>query len=158
MMTKQNKYLTDEDIDQIMRERISTFRNGDPKAIKGTHRKWPEEELELRHSRILQKICKEGMSRAETAKWIRDNWGCTLVPAQKYVREALQELVVDYEDDVKTNREQHLETLYGLLNQAINDGQRALALKILDQIGKVNGVFIEKKEVNLDTTVTFDFE
>lgn len=145
------QYLTPEEIDRIMITRISQFIKQGGKNYKN---KWTEGEIQIRNAVILDYICRQGLSRSETARQLSARWNCSVRTTEKYIRTACDTLVRDYDDYVEYAREMHLERLENLLEDCLSRNLTDSALKVLDQIAKVNGLYTQKQEVSLTGEVT----
>ena len=145
------QYLTPEEIDRLMITRISQFIKQGGKNCKN---KWSEGEIQIRNAVILDYICRQGLSRSETARQLSARWNCSVRTTEKYIRTACDTLVRDYDEYVEYAREMHLERLENLLEDCLSRNNADTALKVLDQIAKVNGLYIQKQEVSLTGEVT----
>lgn len=149
------RYLDDDEIDAIIIDRI----NSSPKKGGTRNGEWTESELRLRNSVILDLICNKGVSRNETAKIITERWGVVERTATRYIKDALDELVIDYEDFAEYSRVQHLQRLEGVFEDAISHNDRKSALSALDQIAKVESLYTERKDININSdTISFEFQ
>ena len=146
------RYLDDDEIDSIIINRIhSTSRRGG----KG---EWTEEEIMLRNSVVLDYLGK-GVSRNETRKILMRRWDVSDASARRYIKDALEELVADYDEFSEYTREQHLQRLEEILEDAMAHSDRKSALSALDQMGKINGLFVDRKDVRVsgDEPISFEF-
>lgn len=153
------RYLTDEEIDAIMIERI----NSTPKRGGNKHGRWTEDELALRNSVILDLICTKGISRSETKKILMKRWGVGESTASRYLLAALEELVADYDEFAEYAREQHIQRLESLLEECLShnsDRDRKNAISVLDSLAKIYGLNQDNKNIRLsaDENITFDFQ
>lgn len=145
------QYLTPEEIDRLMITRISQFIKQGGKNYKN---KWTEGEIQIRNAVILDYICRQGLSRSETARQLSARWNCSVRTTEKYIRTACDTLVRDYDEYVEYAREMHLERLENLLEDCLSRNLTDSALKVLDQIAKVNGLYTQKQEVAITGEVT----
>jgi len=149
------RYLNDEEIDKIMINRIKSSPKRGGKAKDG----WTDEELRLRNSVVLDLLCNKGISRAETSRILQTRWGVGHTTSDRYIHAALDELVKDYDDFCEYNRVQHLQRLEGVLEDSLSHGDRKNALAALEQIAKINSLFLERKDININSdTISFDFQ
>lgn len=149
------RYLEDDEIDSIIINRINSSPKRGGKAKDG----WTESEIKLRNSVVLDYICNQGISRTETQKILAKRWGVTDRTAYRYVKEALDELVVDYDEFAEYSIVQHLKRLESILEDSILHNDRKSALSALDQIAKVQSLYVEKKDINVNSdTISFDFQ
>lgn len=147
------RYLDDKDIDAIIMNRIHST------ARRGGKGEWTEEEVQLRNSVVLDYICTKGISRNETRKILMERWDVSDASARRYIKDAFEELVADYDEYTKYTREQHLQRLEDILEDSLAHNDRKSALSALDQMGKVTGIFVEKKDVKVSTDepISFNF-
>lgn len=149
------RYLEDNEIDTIITHRINSSPKRGGKAKDG----WTESEIKLRNSVVLDYICNQGISRTETQKILAERWGVTDRTAFRYVKDALDELVADYDEFIEYSRVQHLQRLEGILEDSLSHNDRKSALSALDQIAKVQSLYVEKKDINVNSdTISFDFQ
>lgn len=151
------RFLTPEQVDELVKSKIDQFAKKGGKGNSGV--RWTEGELQLRHSVILEYICEQGLSRENTAKQISERWNVNISTARRYVREAVESLTKDYDEYVEEVRKTHLERLETILQKALKNDRQETALKVMDQIAKVQGLYEQKIDLNAktDTTITFDF-
>lgn len=149
------RFISPEEADRLIKAKLESLpRYGGKSAVK-----WNDGEIQLRSSVILEYICKQGLSTAETIKQISDRWNIGENAARRYVKEAVSNLTRDYDEYIDDIRKVHLERLDSLLLSALEDHREELALKIMDQMAKVNGLYEQKLNIDSknDTTITFDF-
>ena len=149
------QHLSPEEIDRLMITRIQQFAR---QGAKNHKNKWTEGEIQIRNAVIFDYICRQGLSRPETARQLSARWNCSVRTTEKYIRTACDALVRDYDDYTEVVREIHLERLQNLLEGCLERNQTDQALKCLDQIAKVNGLYTQKQEVAItDITTKFRF-
>lgn len=149
------QFLTPEEADKVIMERIAST----PK--KGGTRKgvWTESELAIRDNVILEYICRQGLSRAECTRQISDRWQVNISTAGRYIKEAFDRLAQDNEEFKADAREKQIERLENLLQTLQEREMYDQAIKVLDQLSKINGLYTEKKEVSLnDGNIKFTFQ
>ena len=149
------RFITPEQVDELIKSKIAQFAKKGGKT--STSIKWTEGELNLRHSVILEYICEQGLSREATAKQISERWGVYISTARRYVSEAVSSLTKDFDEYVDDVRKTHIERLESLLQKSLEENRQETALKVLDQLAKINGLYEQKIDLNANTTVTFDF-
>lgn len=119
---------------------------------------WTKEDKMIRDSIIWEYICNQGLSRYATAQQISERWQVSMVQAYEYIREALQTLVGDYEQCKLDNYTTLMERVEGILQTALMAGNLDAALRATEQIAKLQGLYKEKKEVEItDKTQVFKF-
>ena len=85
---KVNIYSTPEEIDAVIKSRISQFSKKGG-GQKNDLVKWTEEELELRDAVVIDYLNSNCLSREKTAQAIADRWDVSIGTARKYVKEAV---------------------------------------------------------------------
>lgn len=150
------RFVSPEEADELITSKIAQFAKKGGKT--STSVKWTEGELQLRHSVILEYICNQGLSKSETAKQISDRWNVTVKTATRYINEAVESLTRDFEDYKEETRKVHLERLESIMQTALENGREDLALKALEQMGKVNGLFEQKIDLNSKNTTDIHFD
>lgn len=150
------RFITPEEADELVMSKIAQFAKKGGKT--STSIKWTEGELQMRHSVILEYICNQGLSREATAKQISDRWNVGLNTARRYVKEAVESLTRDFEDYKEEVRKVHLERLESIMQTALENGREDLALKALEQMGKVNGLFEQKVDLTAKNTTDIHFD
>lgn len=147
-------FLPPEDIDMIIKSRLATtIKKGSKSAGQ-----WTEQEINIRNMVIWEYICKQGLSRTECARQMVSRWGIHLNTAYRYIQQAIASLCIDYEEKEEEYRQKHIERIESILQDAIDRGAQDTALKCLDQLAKINGIYNEKKDINLNNgNITFKF-
>ena len=145
-------------IDAIINTKLRQFpRKGSKTYAKNVG--WTEEELELIYCVIWDYIIKGGLSREQTAQQLYSRWDISLSTARRYVVECIKRFSKNFpEDDLATIRQMFIQRCEGILEMAIADNNKDSALKALDLIGKTTGLYKETKDINVDGTITFDFQ
>lgn len=121
---------------------------------------WTPEELEVRNAVIMQYICDQGLSKERTAQQLTNRWNIAMKTARTYVKQAIEAFANTFtEEDQEKQRQMWLERCEQILQDAIDTGDKQSALKALDLMGKSMGLYIEKKDVNVqgDVDIKFDF-
>ena len=85
-----------------------------------------------------------------------ETFGISKVTADKYYRQALEYLAVENDAIKGAARKIAIERLNAIIEQAKKRGSTHSALQALDQLNKINGLYSEKKEVEI-TGIKFDF-
>lgn len=147
-------------IDALINDKLDKMpaKNGKANSIQN---KWKPEELELRDAVILQYICDQGLSRERAAQQIFSRWHISLGTARNWIHDAIERFAKAYNDeDGEEQRRTWLARCEQILQDAIDTGDKANALKALDLMGKSMGIYQEKKDINLDgqASITFEFQ
>lgn len=146
-------FLEPQDIDTLMKNRIANANKGRQKVP------WPENELQLRRYVIYQYCLEQGLSKRRCAEQICDRWGICMATAYNYIKEAFEDFSKFAADQAPAMKERHMERLESLLSDALMDHNGDLAAKMLDQIAKCNGFYVDKKELSVkDNHIEISFE
>lgn len=97
------------------------------------------------------KLITKGYSRSKLKDWIEETWEVGDASADEYIRMAYAVLGEASDEVIENSRNIQLERLEDLLRGALESGDKASSLKALDMINRLHGLYIEKKEVKLDT-------
>lgn len=149
-------FLSPEEIDEIMKSRINQFIK---RGTKNHKNKWSAGEILMRNAVVYDYICRQGLSRPETSRQLSARWDCSVKTTDRYVRMAMDDLVKDYDGVQNSAREVHLERLNNLLEKTLERNQIDSAIKVLDQIAKVEGLYSpQKQEVSIESTPQINFK
>lgn len=97
------------------------------------------------------KLITKGWSRTTIMDHIQELWDIKKSTASEYLKMAYEVLGEASDEVVENSRNIQLERLEDLLKAALESGDKASSLKALDMINRLHGLYIEKKEVKLDT-------
>ena len=97
------------------------------------------------------KLITKGWSRTSIIDYLQGLWDIKRATASEYVKMAYEVLGEASDEVVENSRNIQLERLEDLLKAALESGDKASSLKALDMINRLHGLYIEKKEVKLDT-------
>lgn len=97
------------------------------------------------------KLITKGWSRTSIIEHIQELWDIKRATASEYVKMAYEVLGEASDEVIENSRNIQLERLEDLLRKALDSDDKASSLKALDMINKLHGLYIEKKEVKLDT-------
>ena len=114
----------------------------------------------IRNSIIVEYICRQGLSNYNCALQISNRWGIAVKTAQAWIRDAMSCLAEHATTDFDMLKQKHIERLEDILESALNNGSNEVALKSLDQLSKILGLNVDKKDVKLsggDEPIKFDF-
>lgn len=128
----------------------SPARKGD-----NTRFKWDEELLDLRNL-YLWALIREGYSRVRCNQVVSEVFNISKVSADKYYKSALEALTVENDGIRGAARKVAIERLNGIVEEEKRRGNNYRALQALDQLNKINGLYSEKREVEI-TGMKFDF-
>lgn len=103
-----------------------------------------------RIAEIIKKIT-EGYSRSKLSEWIQEQWQLGEASASIYISMAYEVLGQNSDEVIENSKNIQLERLEDLLRKALESGDKASSLKALDMINRLHGLYIEKKEVKLDS-------
>lgn len=79
--------------------------------------------------------------------------------AQRLYRESLRDLLESFNDsDIEEIKLEYTERVESWVEKSINSGDINTALKAQDMLNKLQGLYTEKKDINLNTdNITFEF-
>lgn len=149
------RFLKPEEVDALILAKLASMPVKGGKATNKAY--WTETELKYRHQVIIEYIC-QGLSNRRVKEEIMRRWKVTERSAQKYVSEALESLTQDNEEFIAKAREMQLERLNALMESLLERGDSSNAIKVLDQINKINGLYSEKKELDISGDIRFTFD
>ena len=147
--------LTDEEIDNRLCKCIDEAKNGKCNY----NYRWKDEDLALRNYAIWKLLYKEGRSRADSVRNIKQRWNISQKTAYEYIKVAENEVNETYDETIEQYRSKSMEKAQKLYKMAIDNNQPKVALQALDMINKLQGMYTE----NVNKTVTvneikFDFD
>ena len=156
---KVNIFSDPEKVDAIIKSRLAQF-----STKGGTQKnylvKWTEAELELRDAVIMDYLTVNGLSRERTAQQIADRWDVSMQSARNYVRDAITRFAKNYvEIDEATRKKLFEERLQSIYEDAVSAKDRQSSLRAIDILNKMNGMYTDKSDVNVnvDGKITFEF-
>lgn len=114
------------------------------------HNSVEQNQRKFRIGEVVKKI-RKGWSRSKIIEWATEQWDITKAAASNYVKMAYSVLGEAADEVIENSRNIQLERLEDLLKDALESGDKANSLKALDMINRLHGLYIEKKEVKLDT-------
>lgn len=120
----------------------------------------PTTETKTRIRQILDKI-RKNWQKDEIIDWVRNEYGISELTACKYYHDAqkiLQDNLPDPELVDKIRNEQ-IARVTALARKADEKGDTKNALKALDMLNKIAGLYTERQEVNITSdTIRFEFD
>ena len=154
-----NIFSDPEQVDAIIKSRLAQF------STKGGTQnnslvKWTEAELELRDAVIMDYLTVNGLSRERTAQQIADRWDVSMQSARNYVKDAITRFAKNYvEIDEATRKKLFEEKLQSIYEDAVSAKDRQSSLRAIDILNKMNGMYTDKSDVNVnvDGKITFEF-
>lgn len=156
---KVNIFSDPEKVDAIIKSRLAQFSTKGG-TQKNSLVKWTEAELELRDAVIMDYLTVNGLSRERTAQQIADRWDVTMQSARNYVKDAITRFAKNYvEIDEATRKKLFEEKLQSIYEDAVSAKDRQSSLKAIDILNKMNGMYTDKSDVNVnvDGKITFEF-
>lgn len=146
------KFLTAEDIDVAIKGQLEKSRSY-ARPIP-----WPVDLLLIRNSVIIEYIAKQGLSVYECTRQISDRFDIAIPTAKLWIKEALHSLSEFAIENIEDSKKTHIERLESILQESLDRGCSDVALKCLDQLAKINGLYTEKKEIKVEgENITFEF-
>ena len=156
---KVNIFSDPEKVDAIIKSRLAQFSTKGG-TQKNSLVKWTEAELELRDSVIMDYLTVNGLSRERTAQQIADRWDVSMQSARNYVKDAITRFAKNYvEIDEATRKKLFEERLQSIYEDAVSAKDRQSSLRAIDILNKMNGMYTDKSDVNVnvDGKITFEF-
>lgn len=156
---KVNIFSDPEKVDAIIKSRLAQFSTKGG-TQKNSLVKWTEAELELRDAVIMDYLTVNGLSRERTAQQIADRWDVTMQSARNYVKDAITRFAKNYvEIDEATRKKLFEEKLQSIYEDAVSAKDRQSSLRAIDILNKMNGMYTDKSDVNVnvDGKITFEF-
>lgn len=156
---KVNIFSDPEKVDAIIKSRLAQFSTKGG-TQKNSLVKWTEAELELRDAVIMDYLTVNGLSRERTAQQIADRWDVSMQSARNYVRDAITRFAKNYvEIDEATRKKLFEERLQSIYEDAVSAKDRQSSLRAIDILNKMNGMYTDKSDVNVnvDGKITFEF-
>ena len=156
---KVNIFSDPEKVDAIIKSRLAQFSTKGG-TQKNSLVKWTEAELELRDAVIMDYLTVNGLSRERTAQQIADRWDVSMQSARNYVRDAITRFAKNYvEIDEATRKKLFEEKLQSIYEDAVSAKDRQSSLRAIDILNKMNGMYTDKSDVNVnvDGKITFEF-
>lgn len=134
------KYLSREEIDTMIKDKIDEMRDG--------KRKWSDTEV-LYRRQVIYDYIRLGYSRGKIQEEIMNRWGCVKRSAQRYVKDALESLEEDNKEFVQKTRDVQRERIESLVSKAMEKNDFMAAVKALDLINKMDGLYNEKVALDI---------
>lgn len=105
-------------------------------------------------------LLRKGWSRKKIADHIMKKYDFTFQQASKYIHDAYLEIFeASNVVDLSKLKEQYIDRVESLLEQAIANGKIDQAIRIQDMLNKITGMYIEKQEVKVDSdNIKFKFD
>lgn len=156
---KVNIFSDPEKVDAIIKSRLAQFSTKGG-TQKNSLVKWTEAELELRDAVIMDYLTVNGLSRERTAQQIAYRWDVSMQSARNYVRDAITRFAKNYvEIDEATRKKLFEERLQSIYEDAVSAKDRQSSLRAIDILNKMNGMYTDKSDVNVnvDGKITFEF-
>ena len=143
------KFLSPEEIDEIIRNRVSVAKK-DP---------WTETEIMMRNQVIIDLIA-QGLSRRRIQEEIMSRWGVKTTAAKTYIKDAYDTLLRSNEEFLEYNREKQVERLENIITEAMEAGEYKAAVMATAELNKLLGLTIQQKVTleNVDRVFRFGGE
>lgn len=141
-----------ETIDNIVRNKLESVKKGS-----AVTKKWSEAELNLRRMVIIDFI-RQNLSKRRVKEELKERWGICDRTFEHWYKDALDSIIEDNQDLIRTAREQIIMRLEGVAESCFNSGDMNGSLKALDQLSKIFGLYSEKKEIDVkNEAIKFEF-
>ncbi|MBQ3414531.1 MAG: hypothetical protein IJH39_04120 [Clostridia bacterium] len=145
--------LTDAEIDGIINDELN-------KMVKkgGLKKTWDENILIVRHSVIIDYI-RKGLSRKRCVEEMIKRWDITFQSAYSWYNQAVKYLgEINAGEDLGAVKQKQIERLEKLAETAMERNNLNGVARALDQINKINGLYTENTNVNVDGEIRFEFD
>jgi hypothetical protein len=109
-----------------------------------------QNQRKYRIAEVIKRV-RKGWSRSKILEWAMEQWDIKRQTASDYIKMAYEVLGEAADEVIENSRNIQLERLEDLLRDALESGDKANSLRALDMINRLHGLYIEKKEVKLDT-------
>ena len=127
-----------------------------PRTPKNTKTKWSDDELAVRRWYILD-LFKRGMSKVKVNHYLQDKLEISYCTSRRYIDDAMNYLTEDSEDTIEHYRAIARERLENMIERCIATNNMKSALGASEQLNKINGLYIERKEIKGDASIAFEF-
>lgn len=127
-----------------------------PRTVKNSKPKWTEEEKTIRRWFILD-LFRRGQSKIKINHLLQTSLEISYSTANKYIKDALEYLTESNEETIENMRNTARERLEGIIQTCVETHRMKEAISALDQLNKINGLYVQNVEVKADTTMTFNF-
>ena len=144
------KFLSPEEIDEIIRNRVS---------VAGKQNPWTEAEIMMRNQVIIDLIA-QGLSRRRIQEEIMSRWGVKTTAAKTYIKDAYDTLLRSNEEFLEYNREKQIERLENIITEALEAHEYKAAVMATAELNKLLGLTIQQKVTleNVDRVFKFGGE
>lgn len=104
-------------------------------------------------------MVRNGVSKTKIKTYLKEKYEISDKTVYKIVHDALADLNEAYSDiDVGELKAEYAERIESWVEKAINSGDINTALKAQDMLNKLQGLYTENKNINLNTdNITFEF-
>lgn len=117
-----------------------------------------QDEFKIRQGEIVKRI-RKGWSHKKIIDWVQQTYDLSYGYSWKLVSDTYSELAEQSDKLIDSARVVSMERIEEILEDALTSGDRKNALKALDLINKLNGLYNHKQEVNITgekITLKFD--
>ena len=112
--------------------------------------------------RKIAQYLRDGMTESKIREWIMDNWeDCTTVKeANKWLDAGYEWIAPSPEEDKETKdaaRKRMEETLQDIIENSRINGYNKAALIAMDQLAKIQGLYTNKIQADINEEISFNF-
>lgn len=145
--------MNEEEIDKLISDEVKQMKNRG-----GSKKTWDERLVKLRHSVILGLI-RKGYSRAQIIEELMERWDVCDDSVNKYYNAAIDYLgELSLGEDIGKVKKKQIERLEAQMKECIERHNYTNAARYNDMINKINGLYTENQNINIDGEIKFDFE
>lgn len=104
-------------------------------------------------------MVRNGVSKTKIKEYLKEKYEISDKTVYKIVHDALADLNEAYNNiDIGELKAEYAERIESWVEKAIKSGDINTALKAQDMLNKLQGLYTEKKDINLNTdNITFEF-
>lgn len=146
------KYINKEElnnIEELIKINVEKGRTICKASNKINEKVWKEPEVDMRNRWIISQVVKNGMSLNDVRAYMRQNWGVGYTTSENYMKTALGSLAEMDKDNKNIALAVHRERLEDLYSRAVENNKIDSALRVLEQMAKVNGYYNDTMVVNM---------
>lgn len=118
----------------------------------------PTNETKRRKLEVIEMV-RNGVSKTKIKTYLKEKYEISDKTVYKIVHDALADLNEAYNNiDIGELKAEYAERIESWVEKAIKSGDINTALKAQDMLNKLQGLYTEKKDINLNTdNITFEF-
>lgn len=116
-----------------------------------------QKELKIREAEIIKRI-RKGWSHSKITEWLSDNYGLSKSHSYNLVTKAFNTLAEKADEVIENAKNIQIERLEDMLVNSLESEDKKTALKALDMLNKIYGLYVQKQDINVNgENLTFKF-